>query len=31
MNKVLIGPEMLVEMEQQMHVIKKNLKEKHDR
>lgn len=31
MNKVLIGPDMLAEMEQEMKVIKKNLKVAQDR
>ena len=30
-NMVLIGPNMLVDMEQEMQVIKKNLKEAKDR
>jgi len=30
-NKVFIGPDMLVGMEQEMQAIKKNLKESHDR
>ena len=29
-NKVLIGPDMLAEMEQEMHVIKKNIKAAQD-
>ena len=31
MNRVLIGPDMLADMEQEMQVIKKNLKATHDR
>lgn len=30
-NRVLIGPHMLMDMEQEMQVIKKNLKATHDR
>ena len=30
-NMVFIGPDMLVRMEQEMQVLKKNLKESHDR
>ena len=31
MNKVLIGPNILAEMEEEMHVIKNNLKATQDR
>ena len=31
MNRVLIGPDMLTEMEQEMQVIKKNMNEAQDR
>ena len=31
MNRVLIGPNMLPEMEQEMQIIKKKLKKAHDK
>ena len=31
MNRVLIGPDMLADMEQEMYIIKKNVKASQDR